>query len=295
MQRNEFAVLVEIERNGKALTRRELAARTGLSAATAGRIIANLTAEGYVSDMRITDAGLDALEPYRVRRAIFVAAGFGSRLIPITFNTPKPLVRVWGKRMIEYLLDAVVEAGIEEIIVVRGYLAEQFDALLKKYPNIKFVENGIYNESNNISSLYLVREHLSSAYIFESDLVLTNRSLITKYQYSTNYLGIPTEKSDDWCLHTVGRRVRKMTLGGTDCYQMVGISYWTEEDGKRLGRDVAEAFHAPGGKDRFWDQIPLDFCQKRYNVEVRPCRFEDVTEIDNFNELKRIDKTYDCV
>ena len=82
-------------------------------------------------------------------------------MVPITLNTPKPLVRVNGTRIIDSLLDAVVEAGIPEIVIVRGYLGEQFDQLLYKYPNIRFVENPIYNEANNISSAVCVR--ISSA------------------------------------------------------------------------------------------------------------------------------------
>ena len=65
---------------------------------------------------------MDALEPYRVKRAVVIAAGFGTRMVPITLNTPKPLVRVHGKRIIDTLLDAVAEAGIPEIVLVRGYL-----------------------------------------------------------------------------------------------------------------------------------------------------------------------------
>ena len=82
----------------------------------------------------VTLKGYEVLEPYRVKKAIFLAAGFGSRMVPITLNTPKPLVLVHGKRIIETLLDAVVEAGIEDITIVRGYLGEQFDVLLHKYP-----------------------------------------------------------------------------------------------------------------------------------------------------------------
>lgn len=86
-----------------------------------------------------------------------MAAGFGSRLVPVTLNTPKPLILVHGKKIIETLLDAVIEAGIQDITIVRGYLGEQFDVLLKKYPMIKFVSNPIYNESNNISSAYAIK------------------------------------------------------------------------------------------------------------------------------------------
>ena len=46
-----------------------------------------------------------------------MAAGFGSRMVPVTLNTPKPLIKVHGKRIIETLLDAVLDAGITDIHV----------------------------------------------------------------------------------------------------------------------------------------------------------------------------------
>lgn len=84
-------------------------------------------------------------------------------MVPITLNTPKPMVLVNGKRIIETLLDAVVRAEIEEIIIVTGYLGEQFEVLLKKYPNIKFVYNDKYNEMNNISSAYMVKDKFKNS------------------------------------------------------------------------------------------------------------------------------------
>ena len=126
LQRKQFEVLTFIEKNGK-LTQRAIAEATNMSAGTVNKVLSTLSESGLISDIGITEKGYEALEPYRVKRAIFIAAGFGSRLVPITLNTPKPLVRVHGKRMIETLLEAVVEAEIEEIYIVRGYLGEQFD------------------------------------------------------------------------------------------------------------------------------------------------------------------------
>ncbi len=74
--------------------------------------------------------------------------------------------------------------------MVRGYLGEQFDQLLRKYPMIKFLENPLYNEANNISSIVVAKDLLSNAYVIESDLLLSNPALLTKYQYHSNYLGI---------------------------------------------------------------------------------------------------------
>lgn len=238
---------------------------------------------------------MDAKEPYRVRRAVFIAAGFGSRLVPITFNTPKPLVRVHGQRIIDGLLDACLEAGISEIYIVRGYLAEQFDQLLYKYPMIKFLENPIYNEANNISSAMCARYMLSNAYVLESDLFISNPKLIKKYQYVSNFLGIRTKRTDDWCVTVKDGVIVDEKLGGEgpDCWKMVGISYWDETDGHKLASDIKEVYEMPGGKERYWEQVPLVFCKGHYKVEIRNCCDEDIVEIDTFRELKAIDKTYD--
>ena len=188
LSKKQFDILVYLEGKHTATPQREIASETGISLGTVNKTLTELTENGWVSDGAITQAGMEALEPYRVKRAVFMAAGFGSRLVPITLNTPKPLVRVKGKRIIDSLLDAVLAVGIEEIYLVRGYLSEQFDQLLLKYPTIQFIENNVYNETNNISSAYVARHLLANSYVFESDLLLYNPSLITKYQYTSNYL-----------------------------------------------------------------------------------------------------------
>lgn len=292
LNRKQFKILTCIEKNGTMMTQRELAAATGLSLGTVNSIASVLNDNGWINEKGLTQAGYEALEPYRVKRAVFIAAGFGSRLVPITLNTPKPLVRVKGKRMIDTLLDAVVKAGIEEIYIVRGYLGEQFDQLLYKYPMIRFLENPIYNEANNISSALCARHLLKNAYVLEADLVLYNPELITKYQYCSNYLGVPVEITDDWCFKTKKRVITKMSIGGTNCHHMYGISYWTETDGAKLYEDIQKVYNMPGGKERYWDQVPLEYCLDHYQVEVRECTFDDIIEIDSYSDLKKLDNTY---
>lgn len=292
LTRKQFELLTYLERINEKKSQREISLATGISLGSVSRHLEALRAAGLIDGIKVTKQGYGVLEPYRVKRAVFVAAGFGSRLVPITLNTPKPLVRVNGKRIIDTLLDAVVAAGIEEIYVVRGYLGEQFDQLLYKYPNIKFIDNPIYNEANNISSAFFARELLQNAYVFEADLVLYNPSLITKYQYTSNYLGVPVEKTDDWCFEVKNHIITKLAIGGRDCYHMFGISYWNSDDGKKLEADIKKVFELPGGKERYWDQVSLEYCIKNYQVEVRPCTFDDIIEIDTYNDLKSIDHTY---
>ena len=294
LNKKEFAILTYLEaNNNEKLTQKELAEELDFSVGTVNKLWNELEEKGFIENKQITKKGLKVLEPYRVKRAIFIAAGFGSRLVPITLNTPKPLVRVKGVRIIDTLLDAVIAAGIEEIIIVRGYLAEQFDQLKYKYPMVKFVENPLYNEANNISSVMCIRYLLSNAYVLEADLFLSNPKLITKYQYSSNYLGVPTEKTDDWCFFMEGDRIKRLGVGGLNCHHMFGISYWTEDDGRKLCNHVEQVYNSPGGKERYWDQVALGEYIKEYNIGVRECTFDDIVEIDTFRELKELDRVYD--
>lgn len=293
LTRKQFDVLVKMAEGNPQLTQRDLEKLTGHSLGTVNRVIKELTDAGFVSNGTVTASGMNALEPYRAKRAVFIAAGFGSRLVPITFNTPKPLVRVKGTRIIDHLLDACLEAGIEEIYIVRGYLAEQFDQLLYKYPMVKFLENPVYNEANNISSSLIAKDLLSNAYVFEADLLLSNPKIITKYHYTSDFLAIKKDRTDDWCFEVKEGVITEEKVGGEDCWQMVGISYWSEEDGRKLSQDIPDVFSMPGGKERYWEQVPLVYRKKNYAVEVRECFEEDIVEIDTFKELKQIDPTYD--
>lgn len=293
MQKKDFDVLVLLEQSDEALTQRKIASLLGFSVGAVNKIVKGLTDDGLMADGKITPQGVEALEPYRVKRAVFLAAGFGSRMVPLTFNTPKPLVRVHGTRMIDTLLDAVVAAGIPEIVVVRGYLGEQFDQLLYKYPMIKFMENPMYNEANNISSAMVVRYLFQNAYVLEADLVLSNPNLIRKYEYSSNFLGIPVEMTDDWCLYTdKNGNIIEQCVGGRNCHQMVGISYWNAEAGARLANDIEAVYRSPGGKERYWEQVALLYKKENYQVAIRECKAEDIVEIDSYNELKQIDSLY---
>ncbi len=295
LERTQFEILTTLTESKVPLTLRKIEYAAKHSLGMINRTVTELTEARYMEDGKITNSGLTALEPYRAKRAIFIAAGFGSRLVPITLNTPKPLVRVHGVRIIDRLIDACLEAGINEIYIVRGYLAEQFDQLLYKYPMIKFLENPMYNEANNISSSLVARHMLSNAYVFEADLLISNPAIIKKYHYTSDFLAIKKDRSDDWCFKVKDGVIVEEKVGGEgdDIWQMVGISYWNEADGHKLSKDIADVYASPGGKERYWEQVPLVYRKDRYAVEVRECHDEDIVEIDTFNELKAIDKSYD--
>lgn len=242
---------------------------------------------------RITADGSEALEQYRVRRAIILAAGLGSRLLPVTAHTPKPLVKVNGVRIIDTIIDAVLAAGIEDITIVVGHLGEQFGALLKKYPMISFVDNPEYRECNNLTSLCQVRDRIENTYILDGDLLIYHPDIITRYQYASNYVGMWVEETEDWNLVLdQDGYICGMKLGGENTYLMYGVSYWTAEDGKRLKAHVEKVYSQPGGKSKYWDQVAIECYPEEYRLGVRNFAVGDIIEIDDYVMLKELDGNY---
>lgn len=298
LNRFQFTLLTFIDdHKGEPLTQRKVADGVTLSLGTTNKILNQFVSDDLIimhSDktIEITEKGYKALEPYKVRKAIIIAAGFGSRMAPVTLDTPKPLVKVNGVRIIDTMIDALLAKDITNITIVVGYKKEQFNQLLEKYPMLKFIENPIYNESNNISSMYAAVDIIDRCYICEADLIVSDPSVITKYQYCSNYLGAYVSETDDWCFFKKGNYINKVSIGGENCWHMIGISYWDEKDSLKLREDIVKTFKSRGGKEKYWDDVPLTNHKYDFHIEVRECKKSCVTEIDNFSELVLIDPSY---
>ena len=297
LTRNQFDMLTYLEKNGRQRGEPgQLAERLGVSAGKDEKLIRELDELNYINILQdgveISEKGLKALEPYRVRKAIILAAGFGSRLAPVTLDTPKPLVRIKGVRILDTLLDALIGKGITNITIVRGYKKEQFDELLEKYPGLSFIDNPEYNVTNNISSAVAALDRIDRCYICEADLWISNPDVINKYEYRSNYLGTKVAETEDWCLTVRNGVITDYQRGGTDCYQAYGISYWNSEDAEKLKTDLMRVYHARAGKENLWEMVPLKIARKNYSLEIRECKPSDITEIDNFSELVAVDPSY---
>lgn len=299
MNRYEFEVLSFVERCGPGIFPvRKLNESLCISGSTITRSIESLRSRGCLSgsgdELIITDKGLLELEPYRVKRAIVVGAGLGTRMMPATKDRPKPMVRVNGVRIIDTLLDSLIEAEIKDITVVGGYCFEVMERELKnKYPFLRLINNTKYEKENNISSALLAMDYFyGGCYFCEADLYISNPSVIQKYQYCTNILGSWSVETDDWCFKIKDGLAIDYKKGGSYCYNYYGISYWTEEDCKKLKKDWIELHDEPGGKDLFWEFPALIYRKENYKIEVRPCRKNDIVEIDNYSELAQLDPSY---
>ncbi len=244
-----------------------------------------------ISQTELNDKQKQQLSQYKVKRAIILAAGFGTRLVPVTLKTPKPLVSVNGETIVESLIKSLRKHNIEDITIVVGYKKEQFDYLIDKY-NVKLIENPEYNTANNISSLYVARHLIDRCYICEADLLINNFDVIQEYEYETCYLGFYCKSTDDWCAKLKNGKIKSLKIGGEDCYQTCGISYWSFEQSMLLKNSLEKLYTSRGGKENIWDNAAFGQFSKGIKVGIRPIEKQDVIEIDTFEELCRLDKSY---
>lgn len=298
LTRYEFDILSFVEENGeKCYGWRELSDSLSISGTTVTDTKKTLIERKLLKNdnekLSVSEDGLKELEPYRVKRAVIFAAGFGSRMMPVTLTTPKPLVEVKGIRIIDRLIDALVAKDIKDITIVRGYLKEKFNVLLDKYPFITLLDNDHYDKENNISSALIAGEKIDQCYICAGDLLVTNPNIIRKYNYCSNYLASYAEETDDWCFTFENGYTGEYKKGGKYCFNQYEIAYWNKEDSAKLRLDFKKAYETEeNGKDLFWEFIPLVLYHDQYHVEIRQCSRADIMEIDNFYELCEVDLKY---
>ena len=230
---------------------------------------------------------------HHVRQAVIMAAGIGKRMQPLTLQIPKPLVPVNGVRMIDTVVSALHQNGIEEIYVVVGHLKEQFREWARGTPGLTLIENPYYDTCNNISSLYVARDHLEDAIILDGDQMIYEPSILDPRFIRSGYNAVWCEgETNEWLMDVENGVVTRCSrTGGRGGWQLYSVSRWTAEDGRKLKKHLEQEFSA-GNRQIYWDDVPM-FCHfSEYTLGIREMQPADIVEIDGLDELAAIDPGY---
>lgn len=223
--------------------------------------------------------------------AIIMAAGLSSRFVPLSLETPKALIKVRGEILIERQIKQLKEAGIEEIVIVVGYLKEQLYYLREKY-GVIIIENPYYQTRNNHSSLYVAKEYLGNTYICSGDNYFHKNVFLEKLSRAT-YASVYEEgKTKEWCFYTNERgRINKITVGGENAWTMKGHAFFTIEFSEQLKKYLSDAIKEESKKGAFWEDLfwghieEMEMYIKKYDTEV-------IEEFDSLEELRKFDFNY---
>ena len=233
-------------------------------------------------------------------RAILLAAGMGTRLRPLTEETPKSLIKINEEPLLERQVKFLNEIGIEEIYIVTGYLKEKFKYLEEKY-NVVLIHNEYYDKYNNIYSMYLAKEFLGNSYVIDADVYLTKNFLRKNLQNSCYFSGEKNTLEKEWKLnYDSNNKVYSIEIVKGKNYILSGISYWSLKDAEIIKDELiklSDKFDSKELQNLYWDDL-VKMNLDKLEVYIEKIEENDCYEIDNLhelNELKKIVEKNMCV
>lgn len=233
----------------------------------------------------------------KINNAIILAAGKGERLRPYTDTTPKPLLPINNKPIIEYMIELLKSKDINEIEIVVGYLKEQFEYLLDKYDNIHLIENPEYSDSNNISGVYYAKEFLHNTIIIDGDILISNPDIILSdisHAFYTCFYS--NEFLNEWYVELdENNKIVTCHRDGYDSgYVVRSIVYLTEKESEKLKTDITQCFVKENMRTLYYDDVLLFKCKNDFDMYCHKIQASDLIEFDETKEYETYKEEYNA-
>ncbi len=228
---------------------------------------------------------------YRVDNAIIMAAGASSRFAPISYEMPKSLIKVRGEVLLERQIRQLREAGIDEIVLVVGYMKEQFYYLKDKY-GVIITENDQWRRRNNNSSIYAARAYIHNSYICSSDNFFAINPF-EKYVDDSYYSALYAHgETSEWCI-TEGDDgyINSVQIGGSNSWYMMGHVFWNEYFSKRFMEILLSEYEQERTRGLLWESIYMEHLGE-LKLRMRKYDSKSIYEFDTLDELRNFDSDY---
>ncbi len=298
MDKNYFQI-IELMIKNRYVSQREIASDLKISAAYVNKIIAAMEQAQLLcpcdtlaaGKKRLTEKALHAFEECKVDNAIVMAAGFGSRFVPLSYTTPKGLLEVFGERMIERQIKQLNEAGIYDITVVVGYLKETFEYLIDKY-GVKLVYNPDFRTKNNLSTLFHVRDRLKNTYILSSDNWL-RENMYHSHEYDSWYSSVKASgKTNEWVIKTgLHDKITDVQIGGKDDWVMYGPVYFSKDFSKKIKPLIEDAYNSDNTDTWYWEDVYMRNI-KHLSMFANKQNANQVYEFESLDDIRLFDPSY---
>ncbi len=231
----------------------------------------------------------------KVENAIILAAGMGSRMIPLTYEKPKGLIEVRGVTMVELQIRQLLAAGITKILIVTGYLAEQFDFLQEKYAGIvTCIYNPNYESQNNIASLYLVRQYLGDTYLLSADNYYPENIFKGQETDKSWYCAVRSQTAKaEWGLRTdnSGRIVEVQKQAAAGQPYMYGAVFFSREVVPDFCRILEREYEDSASHSWLWEEVLLRYTRE-LEFYIHEEREQAVLELESLEDLRAFDPCY---
>jgi len=224
-----------------------------------------------------------------IEKAVILSAGKGSRLLPLTAERPKCLIDLNGRSLLEWQLDALQGAGVDDIVVVTGFAEETVAEVAARRIGVRTLFNPFYHVADNLGSVWMARAELDrDTLLLNGDTLISPRLLARVLEASLGPIAVTVDEkesydADDMKVLRDGdrlRRIGKALEAGQYNAESIGLIAFRGEGPRLFADQVERMMRQPDGTRRWYLRAIDALAQAGADVRTVSIRGEEWQEVD---------------